>query len=423
MYTVEELSPTKKRFRIEIPKDVIEKEISNAYSRLNKKVKVPGFRPGHVPRKILERHYKKDVEAEVIERLVPDYYLRSIKESGLSPVENPTFEGEIAIKEGSPLNFEATVEVKPIIEVSDYEGIELKRFSYDVSEDEVERTLKGLQESHARLEPFEESHQIGSGDFCFISFEGFVGDKPIEGSNIEDYILEIGSKVLVPGFEEQLIGAKKGDKIDIKVTFPEDYRDKGLAGKEAVFKVEVKEVKRKVLPELDDELAKDLGQGSLSELRALARKGLEEEKKRMAERNQKEEIIKRLLEKYTFEIPSSMVERELGFMVHRRKGQILQGGGSPEGFDEDRLRIELMPIATERVRSWLILEAIGDKEGITVSDDDLDRRIVEIAGRLNERPEDIKRFYISKDGSLEGLRSEVFTEKVLDYLLSKAVFK
>lgn len=423
MYTVEELSPTKKRFKIEIPKDVIEKEISNAYSRLNKKVKVPGFRPGHVPREILERHYRRNVEAEVIEKLVPDYYLKSVKESGVSPVENPTFEGEIAIREGSPLNFEATVEVKPVIEISDYEGIEIKRLSHDVSEDEVERILKYFQDSHARLEPFEESHPIANGDFCLISFEGFLGDKPIEGSNVKDYILEIGSKVLVPGFEEQLIGSKKGDKIDINITFPEDYRDKSLAGKEALFKVEVKEVKRKVLPELDDELAKDLGQNSLSDLRALAREGLEKEKKRMVERDQKEEIIKKLLEKHSFEIPSSMIDRELRFMIHRRKTQILQGGGSLEGFDEDRLRVELMPIATERVKSWLILEAIGNKEGITVSDEDLDKRIGEIATGLHERPEDIKRFYISKDGSLEGLRGEVFTEKVLDYLLSKAVFK
>lgn len=423
MYTVEELSLTKRRLRIEIPKDVVEKEISDAYSRLNKKVKVPGFRPGKVPRQILERHYRKSIEAEVIEKLIPDYYIKSVKESGVFPVENPTFEGEIVIKEGSSLNFDATVEVKPAIEIGGYEGIEVKRLSHDVSEDEVERTLKHFQESHARLEPFEESHTINNGDFCLISFEGFLGDTPIEGGNVQDYLLEVGSKVLVQGFEEQLIGSKKGDKINIKVTFPEDYRDKNLAGKEAIFKVEVKEVKRKVLPELDDEFAKDLGQNSLSDLRTLAREGLEKEKKRMVEKDQKEEIIKKLLEVHSFEIPSSMVERELNIMVHRRKMQILQGGGSLEGRDEDRLRVELMPLATERVKAGLILETIGKKEEISVSDEDIEKRIEDIASGLHERPEEIKRLYISKDGSLEGLKSEIFAEKVLDHLLSKAIFK
>jgi trigger factor len=423
MYTVEELSPIKKRFRIEIPKEIVEKEISDAYSRLNKRVKVSGFRPGKVPREILERRYSKNIEAEVIEKLVPDYYIKSVKESGVFPVENPTFEGEIVIKKDSPLTFEASVEVKPVIEVRGYEGVEIKRLSHDVSEVEVDRALKNAQESHARLEPFEENHPINNGDFCLIAFEGFIGDKPIEGGNVQDYLLEVGSKVLVAGFEEQLVGFKKDDKIDVKVSFPQDYRDKNLAGEVALFKVEIKEVKKKVLPGLDDEFAKDLGHNSMQELRAKVREELEREKKRLVERDNKEEIIKKLAEAHSFEIPSSMLERELRVMINRRKRLILQAGSSLEGFDEDKLRVEFIPLATERVKAWLTLEAIGKKEGISVSDEDLDKRIEEIASGLHEKPEDIKRLYISKDGSLEGLRDEVFGDKVLDYLLSKAVFK
>lgn len=423
MYTVEELSPTKKRFRIEVPKDVIDKEISDAYSRLNRKVKVPGFRPGHVPRQILERKYSKDIEAEVIEKLVPDYYLRSVKESGFLPVDNPTFEGEIGLKEGTPLSFVATVEVRPVIDIANYEGIEVNKRSHEVSEEEVDRALKHFQESHARLEPFEESHRIEKGDFCVISFEGFLGDKPMEGANVQDYILEVGSQVLIPGFEEQLAGAKKGDRKDINATFPEDYRDKSLAGKEARFNVEVKEVKRKVVPELDDELAKDLGQNTLADLRALAREGLEKDKKRMAERDQKEQVIKKLIESHSFETPSSMVERELSYMIQKRKMQTLREAGSTEGFDESNLAAELKPVAIERVKSTLILESIGEKEGISISDEDLDKKIGDIASRLHERPEEIKKVYISRDGSLDGLRHEMFSEKVLDFLLSKAVLE
>lgn len=423
MYTVEELSQTKKRLRIEIPRDVVEKEISNAYSKLNRKVQVPGFRPGHVPRQILEKRYSKNIEAEVIERLIPDYYLRSIRESGFSPVDNPTFEGKITVKEGAPINFEATVEVKPVIDIGGYEGIEIEKRSYEVSEEEVERALKHFQESHARLEPYEESHQIEKGDFCVISFEGFLGDKPIEGATAHDYILEVGSQVLIPGFEEHLIGLQKGEKKDITVTFPEDYRDKNLAGKEARFNVDVKEVKKKVVPELDDELAKDLGENSLADLHALAREGLEKDKKRMAERDQKEQIIKKIIESHSFETPSSMVERELSYMIQERKMQALQGGGTLEGFDEGKLGAEMRNFAIERVKASLILEVIGKKEGISASDEDLNKRIDEIAARLHERPEEIKKVYISRDGSLDNLRYKIYSEKVLDFLLSKSVLK
>ncbi|MEK6690707.1 MAG: trigger factor [Nitrospirota bacterium] len=423
MYTVEEISPIKKRFRIEIPKEVIEQETSDAYSRLNRKVKVPGFRPGHVPRQILEKQFSKNIEAEVIENLIPDYYLRSVRESGITPVENPTIEGEILIKKDSPLIFEATVEIKPTIEVKGYEGIEIERQSIDISEEDIEKTLKNIQESHARLEPFEESHTINNGDFCLISFEGFLGDKPIEGGNVQDYLVEIGSNVLVPGFEEQLIGSKKGGKLDIKVTFPEDYGVKDMTGKEGSFKVEIKEVKRKVLPDFDNEFAKDLGQNSISELRDKVKEEIEKEKKRIAERDQKDTIIKKLLETHSFEVPSSMVERELRILTNRRKKQVLQAGGSLEGIDENNLRTELSLIASERVKAGLILETIGKKENISVSDEDLNKRIDEISSELRENPEDIKKLYISKDGSLEGLRSEIFVEKTLDNLFSKVAFK
>lgn len=423
MYTVEELSPVKKKFRIEIPKEAIEKETTDAYLRLNRKVKIPGFRPGHVPRYVLERQYSRTIEAEVIDKLIPDYYLKSVREAGITPVESPAIDGNIVLKKDSPLIFEATVEVKPSIDVKGYEGVEIKRLSYDVSEAEVEGALKSFQESHARLEPYDESRIIENGDFCLISFEGFIGDKPIEGGKVEDYLLEIGSKTLVPGFEEQLIGTKKESKMDIKVTFPEDHRVRDMAGKEVLFKVDIREIKRKILPDLDEEFAKDLGQNSMSNLHAKIREEIGNDKKRKAENNQKEEIIKKLIETHPFDVPSSMVERESRIMLNRRKRQMLQGGGSLDGFDEDGQRVELMPVATERVRAGLILEAIGRKEDISVSDDELNRKIEDIASGLRESHEDIKRLYISKDGSLEGLRSEIFVEKTLDCLFSKAVLR
>ncbi len=423
MYTVEELSPVKKKFRIEIPKEVIEKETTDAYLRLNRKVKIPGFRPGHVPRYVLERQYSRTIEAEVIDKLIPDYYLKSVREAGITPVESPAIDGNIVLKKDSPLIFEATVEVKPSIDVKGYDGVEIKRLSYDVSEAEIEGALKSFRESHARLEPYDESRIIENGDFCLISFEGFIGDKPIEGGKVEDYLLEIGSKTMVPGFEEQLIGTKKESKMDIKVAFPEDHRVRDMAGKEVLFKVDIREIKRKILPDLDEEFAKDLGQNSMSDLRARIREEIGNDKKRKAESNQKEEIIKKLIETHPFDVPSSMVERESRIMLNRRKRQILQGGGSLEGFDEDGQRVELMPVATERVRAGLILEAIGRKEEISVSDDELNRKIEDIASGLRESPEDIKRLYISKDGSLEGLRNEIFVEKTLDCLFSKAALK
>lgn len=417
---LEEISPTKRRFKIEIPKEVVEKEISDAYSRLNRKVKVHGFRPGRIPRPILERLYGKTVEAEVVEKLIPDYYFKTVKETGLSPVENPTFEGDIEMKKGAPLTFIATVEIKPVFEVADYEGIGLEKPRVEVAEEEIERTLRNLQESHAYLEAFEEPHPLEKGDFCLIGLEA---DSSIEKGKATDILIEIGSGSLLPGFDEQLIGHKKGDRVDVTLRYPQDHRKKDLAREEAFFKVDLKEIKKKVLPELDDDFAKDLGYNSLSDLREAVKDDLEKEKKRIAERKQKELILKRLIEIHSFDIPTSMVERELAFMVLRRQREILQQGGSLEGLDEERLKTELRPIAFERIKAVLILEAIGRKEGISVSDGDLNNRIEEMASRLNQRPEDIKRFVISQEGSLDGLRNDILNEKILDFLLLKAVFK
>ncbi|MEW6408996.1 MAG: trigger factor [Nitrospirota bacterium] len=423
---VEELSPVKKKLKIEIPIDIIESEIEGAYRQLNKKAKIPGFRPGRIPRVLLERQYKDDVEHEVIEKLLPQYYFDAVKDSGIIPVQNPRIEGDIRIEKGQPITFTATVEIKPSIEVSNYDGIEIEGKEVTISDDDVEKAMANLRESHAYLEKIAEDHMIENGDFVLIELEGSLEGKPVEVLKARDYLLEIGSNTFIPGIEEKLISHSAGETIDVKTTFPENHPHAELKGKEVDLNIKLKEIKKKVLPPLDNEFAKDLGSETLDSLKEQLKNELTERIKKQIERGYKEKIIQRLIDSHPFEVPPSMVDSEIYEMIIENNRHLLQKEGGADDFvreEIEKLRNEYTPLAIRSVKGALILEAISKKENITVGIEEVDAEIERISRETGHHPDTIRRTYISRYGNLEGLRETILQRKTLDILLSKTVIK
>lgn len=412
---VEEISPVKKSLKIEIPQDVVTNEFTLAYNDLKKRAKLPGFRPGKVPLPLLEKKFGPSVEEDIVRKLIPDYYQRALKETGLSPVEFPSIQ-KIEIKKGAPLLFTATVEVRPTFQLSNYSGITVPRKEIKATDEEVDQTLKRIQDEQGRLESHPDDHPIDSSDYVIIDFEGSIGGKPVDQGKAEGYTLQVGAKTFPPEFESALLGKKKGAQFEVDVPYPADYHNKEIAGKAVRFKVGVKEVKTKVLPPLDDELAKDIGLASLAELREKIKNTLLEQRKAQQEHDQKNALMKKLVEMHQFDVPESMVERELHAMIERFEQRM------PQGLDHEALHKEYEPLAKERVKGNFILNAIAEAEKIEVTEQEIDEEINQLAQRAKVSPQDAKRAIHQQEGSLEGLKARVRDEKALNRVLSLAQF-
>ncbi len=420
---VEEISPTKRIFKIEVSEEEVNKEFRSAYEDLNKRVKIPGFRPGKAPFKVLETRFGQEVEGDLLKKLLPRYYNKALEETGINPVEFPTFD-KVEFKKNAPLIFTASVEIRPKIDLSNYIGIEVPKQEVTVTDSEMEEALKNLQEIHARLDSFEEGHKIEKTDYVILDFEGFVEDKPVEGGKSENFLVQIGSGGLLPSFDEKLIGANKNDTMDIKVAFLEDHRNKAIAGKEVIFKVRIKEVKKKVLPELSDEFAKDLGNfDSLIKLKEYLKGSLELKKKKAIEDPQKDVILKTLIEANNFELPPSMVERQIQRFVQQALEQTPKEEQEGRKQEMDSLRQRYEPVARNMAKRVLILEEIADREKIDVSYEEVEEEMRRIASDIQRPLEEIKRYFAENEGRLSGILSKLKEEKTLNFLLSKAVFK
>lgn len=440
---VEDISSTKKRLRIEIPSDVIEKEIKDSLERVRQRTNLPGFRPGKAPMNLIERRFGKQVEAEVLEKVIPEFYNKALKEADLKPVTMPVFDERFNFQRNNPLNLSLTVEVMPKIEAFDYTGIKAKDIPVAVDESEVEHSLKNLQKQKALYEVAEK--EIEKDDLVtFDCIDGeIVGEETIP--SLKEQILKLGNEILPMDIEEILTGRKKGETIELTTTFGDDFRVKELAGKTVKTKIVIQEVKKKILPTLDDEFAKDLGFDTMSELREKVRENLYTYKKEQATKIQKAEIIRTMIETHDFEVPETMLSNELESLmfqermsdeqykekeernIHDESDSMGQASdvSKPEQkkkSDEEMLS-ELKKKALKNVRAAIIINAIGQKEGITVTEDEMKDRIQIIAKKLSAQSEAVMNLYRAKDGSLESLRQMIYEDKVMDLLLSKAIIK
>jgi trigger factor len=417
---VEDISTVKKKLNIEVAPDAVTREMDKALADVAKKAKIPGFRPGKAPKAIVERHYGEEVRNDVLQRLLTEYYLQALQEHKLNPVEVPQIDNVSSLAKGSPLTFTATVEVRPNIELGTYDGIEVKEESLTVSDDEVNQTIDRLRDMYAQLEVVE-GRPLEKNDTAIIDFEGFRDGKPIEGAKSAGYALSIGSNSLIPGFEEQLTGMNRGETREIKVTFPADYNNKELAGKEAAFTVALKEIKKKVLPELSDEFAKDIGNNAtLAELKEGVKKDIEARKRDEQASGQREAVLAKLVDAHFFDVPPGMVERELQSMAKSQATRMARRGLDVKSFDYSKFRDENRLLAEKRVKGILLLDEIADKEKIEVADQEVNTAIAAMARGAGQTVESVKKYYESTEGGFDNLRASLTREKTLALLLSRS---
>ena len=417
---VEEINSVKKKITIEIEPDSVANEMDKAIKDVARKAKIPGFRPGKAPKNVVQQHYGEEVRSEVMNRLISDSYLTAVREHNLNPVGMPQIENMTPLAKGSSLSYTATVEVRPNITLGTYDGIEVKEQDLAVTDEELNQTLDRLREMYAQLEVVE-GLALAKDHTAIIDFAGFYDGKPIEGAKAADHMLAIGSGNLIPGFEEQLIGMKKGETREIQVTFPAEYTNKEIAGKDARFTVTLKEVKKKVLPELNDEFAKDTGGNkTVDELKARVKEDLEARKRDELGSAQREDLMKKLVDAHSFEVPQGMVEFELQAMARQQATRFARQGMDIKSFDVKNFMEKNRDLAVQRVKGILLLEEIAEKEKINVSDQELSASITAMAKSAGQTADAVRKYYESQDGGLENLRSSLIQEKTLGLLLSRA---
>ena len=410
--TVEDISATKKRLRIEIPAEVIEKEIQDSLEKLRRKTTIPGFRTGKAPVDLIEKRFGKEVESDVLERLIPQGYVDALREANITPVANPVLEEKSDFKRKQPISMTLMVEVMPNIENLNYEDIPLKDIRVAVSDSDVESVLRRQQEEKATYEPSEGPVEMN--DLIVVDYSA-----PGDGVEAKDQIVKVGGSMFPEEFTQKVVGRGKGEELSVEATFPEDHPFENLAGKHLTMKVVIKDIKKVNLPAVDDELAKDIGFQNLDEMRKRIGEEIEKAKRNEVVKIQKAELIRNLVESHEFDIPESLVERESEMLAsaalsHRTKG------AEPSEHELDALKQEVRPNAVRNVKASLLIETIGKAQGVSVAEDEVKRAIISLAQRLSVSPEQIMKFYISRDGSLEGLKGSLFEEKVLDLILSKA---
>ena len=419
--SVEEISSIKKKISIEIPEDQIAKEVDFFYKDLGKKAKIKGFRPGKVPRNILERYFKDYVKTEVVQKLIQDTYPQALSEADLQPISPPTIDpGEF--EHGKPFQYSVVIEVKPDIKLEGYTGLKIEGKKEEVKDEEIGERLKAIQNLHANLKTISETRPIQAGDYVIIDYEASMDGKPLEGGKAIDFTVEVGSGQFIPAFEEKLIGLKPEEESEVVVSFPEDYGYQKWAGKTVSFHVKIKEVKEKILPSLDDEFAKDLGDySSFDEFKTKLRGDIEKEKELTLERQLKDQMVDQLLAANPFEVPESLVEEQTKALVSDTKLRLAAQGMELKnlGLTEEKLQGDYKTTAEKQVRTFLILEKIAGLEGISVTDEEADERLREISERMHQKFDVVKRYY-EKNGLLPEVKTGIIRDKTLNFLLEKA---
>lgn len=425
---VEKIETNRMMLEVEVDSQELEKAADEAYRKLVHRYNIPGFRKGKVPRSILEKYVGTEyLYQEAADVLLPNVYAEALRETELEPIEQPELE-IVQLEAGKPFIFRAQITVMPEVTLGEYKGLEVEKNIALVTDDEVENYLKSLQDRHARLVTLEEG-QVEMEDTATIDFEGFVDDIPFEGGKGEDYPLAIGSNSFIPGFEEQLVGVGLGEEKDVQVTFPEEYHAEDLAGKDALFKVKVKEIRRKELSPLDDEFAKDISEfDTLEELREDCRELLEQRAENTAQSALREQIVEKAAENAQVEIPPVLVERQIDFMMNEFNQNLTMQGLSLEQFlgymgkTEDELRDEYRGQGEKAVLAELVLEAIAKEEGIQASDEDVDGEFVKIAEQYQQDVETVRNNF-TMSGRIEDLKHNIALDKTVAFLIEEANIK
>ena len=421
---VEELSPIEKKLSVEVENARVAEELTRAYTALSKQVKLPGFRQGKVPRRILEQRYREQVEDEVIQRVMQNAWQEAAREHKVDAVAPPQVTNNSGLKADAPFSFEARVEVKPKVEAKDYQGLPLTRTDTAVEDKDVDARLEELRQNMARLEPVEGRDVAQAGDFATVDYEATVDGNAFAGSKADGVTVELAPGELVESNVAALEGAKVGDTKEIDYAFPADYRVEDVKGKTARFKFTVKGLKKKVVPELNDDFAKETNEAqSLEELRGKLRADLELGKRSKAQNEERTAIIKALIERNAFEVPKSMVERTIDNMLENRLRAMARMGMDPRRLNLDfaRLREDLREEALQEVKGALLIEAIAQKENIQASPEDVEKKIEELAKEAKQDVSVVRKYFKGPE-ERQGLSLRLREEKTIEFLKGQAKY-
>ncbi|HET6460627.1 MAG TPA: trigger factor [Syntrophales bacterium] len=419
--TVEDVSPVKKKMLFNISWLEVKKELDTTYKNIGKKAKIKGFRQGKVPRNILESMYKEHAEDEVVSNLVNRFYLEALKENKINAIAQPDID-QSGIAREENFTFTATVEVEPVIEPKGYDGLELQKEEYEVKDSDVETRLEEIRDMFSTMEEIEVDRGVLEGDFVVIDFEGFVDGRALKEMRAENHLLEIGSGRFLPGFEKQLIGMKRNMTEQIQINLQDDYHAKHLAGKEVMFSVTLKNIKGKKLPQLDESFIKNFDKyESLDDLKKDIRKTLEEENTAKGKTAFKVLIIEKLLAINEFEVPQTFVNRQIAHMFEDAQRRLAVHGikrdETAERYKEffDRYKEE----AAKIVRTALLLKSISERESISVSDQEIEDKIREIA-QLRGQSYDSLKESLESGNMMEDIKNEILNTKVFGFIEGKA---
>lgn len=411
----------------EVSADEFEAAIKKVYAKNAKKYSVPGFRKGKVPRAVIEKYYTEAVfYDDAINLVLPEAYEAAIKEAGLEPVARPELDVE-EIKSGEPVVFTALVTTKPEVTLGEYKGIKIDKIEHNVTDEDVDKEVESVQKRNARLVPVED-RAAENGDIAVIDFEGFTDGVAFAGGKGENYELELGSGSFIPGFEDQLVGKNAGEDVEVNVTFPTEYHSDELAGKDAMFKVKIHELKKKDLPELDDDFASEVSEfETLDEYKKSIRERLLKDAENKTKTETENAIIAKATENATVDIPKAMVDAQIDSMVQDFAQRLQYQGMSLEmymqytGSTPDAFRESFREQAEKQTKTMLVLEAIYKTENVDVTDEEVNDKIAEMAKMYNMELDKLSE--LISDAEKESIRDDVKMSKTVDLLVNNAKIK
>jgi len=414
------LEGLKRRISGKIEPEVVSQHLDRAMRELAKSAQIRGFRPGKAPKAMLEKRYGEQIKADVSGQLLEEYFPKALEQGHVEPVSTPEVERAEIEPDGS-MAFEIIVEVAPKVSLQLYKGLTAKQPVVEVSEQEIEARLEQVRQQNSTLEPLEQERPLAEGDWAEINFQGLLGGKPFEGATAENYRLEVGAKRLIVDLEQGLVGMQKGEDREIPATFPANYGNAKLAGKQVLFKVHLNSILKRVVPAADDELAKDAGEESLDALKAKIKQQIEKGKTERAEADARESLLDDLLAKNPVEAPARMVEHRLESMQEQLKRNLVSQGLPAEQAQSllDSTRESGRERAEREVKISFLLEAVAEQESLSVSDAELDQRYQEIAESAKQTVEAVAAMF-QKEGQVETLKRRILEGKTLELLKAHA---
>lgn len=422
---VEKLEKNMAKLTVEVPAENVEKAIQGAYNKMKKSINIPGFRKGKAPRQLIEKMYGKEVfYNDAIDAMLPSAYSDAVEECGEEIVSHPQID-VVQIENGKPFVFTATVAVKPAVELGEYKGIQVEKAPIEVKDEEIEAQITKEREANSRTVTVDD-RAVAQGDIVTLDFEGFVDGVAFEGGKGENYDLTIGSNTFIPGFEDQLVGAKIGKELDVNVTFPEEYGAKELAGKAAVFKCKVNGIKVKELPAVDDEFAQEVSEfDTLDEYKADIKAKLLKEKEDEAARAKEDAVIGKIIEGAKMEIPDAMVEYQTRQMLDEFAQRIQSQGISLDqyfqftGLTEEKYMEEMKPRALQNIQSRLVLEAVAQAENLVAEEADIEEEIKKMADMYKMEADKIKE--LLGERQMEEMKKDIAVQKAAKLVAEAAV--